>query len=109
MATFTWHFAGKLNAGTGLGPAYRLDQDYSFGRVWAHCPRTRGGNVQYDIKADGVSILSQYAVLTDGGLEEEANVGHSGQPLDEGAILTFDCISAGARDDATFQLDLEEA
>ena len=108
MFRLVWFFEGNVGAGPNQGPAYRLDTDYEFVRVWSHSGLTGDGNLTYDINADGVSLLSGDAVLTDQGTEEVGNVNASAVVLSEGKVITLDIEGAGSRSDVTIQLDLEE-
>jgi len=100
MKILTWHIPDGF-AGTGeQGFSYYIDQDYTPEEVHVKAViAPDAGDMQLDIKADGVSLLNEYVVVTRDDTENDmpANFKES-QTVNEGEWITLEPVNlAGAK------------
>jgi hypothetical protein len=110
---FTWHRDSPRADGRREGPAYYADTGLGPRAIRLHAANApNAGDLQVDIRDDGVSILTGfYARLTDGDTltEEAEDYRNGGAPtIEEGSEVTFHIISTGGAEDITCTLELDE-
>lgn len=99
-----WYFSGNENM-----IAYYAEQDYSPVNIRLYAKDAPGAECKVDIRDDGVSILSDYAML--GGqqtLEELAgNFPHNNSTIEEGSVITCHIIDPGGAGGLSIQFEME--
>ena len=103
-----WYLEGILGTGLDQGPAFYMDADYTPTALRIMAKRAPdAGRLSFDIKDDGVSILSRRAGLAKGDvLEDDAEeFPLNPRTIEEGSLVTLDVTSMGASG-ITIQLEL---
>lgn len=105
----TWYLESLIGDGKEQGPAYYADQDYTPVALRVMAKRVPdAADLTFDIKDDGVSILSRLSRLVKGTATEDAADQFPLNPplIAEGSLITLDVTSSGAKG-ITIQLELE--
>lgn len=102
LRILTWFFNGQSEM-----PAYYAEQGYSPEHLRLYSAGAPGKACRVDIRADGVSILEQYAELSgQQNLEEMAGNFKSGG-INEGSVITCHIMDTGGMASLSIQLELE--
>lgn len=102
MRILNWFFDGKSEL-----PAYYAEQGYSPENLRLYSIAAPGKACKVDIRANGVSILENYAELSgQQNLEEMAGNFKDGG-IDEGSVITCHIIDTGGMATLSIQLELE--
>ena len=100
-----WHFTGSPDL-----MAYYDEREYSPEHIRLYSKNAPGlTGCQVDIRDDGVSILSDYAKLSDQeNLEELAgNFPNEKPTIEEGSVITCHIMAPGGVSNLSIQLELE--
>ena len=95
----TWYLEDIVGDGTEQGPTYYMDKDYTPVALRIVARRVPdAGNLTFDVKDDGVSILTQRALLAKGDRSDEDAEQFPLNPatIAEGSLVTLDVTSMGA-------------
>jgi hypothetical protein len=107
----TWHRERPYANGEAEGPIYLADVAYGPGHIRLHARKAPdAGDLQIDIRSDGVSLLTgYYARMTVGETVEEEGEDYpqTTANIAEGAVVTFHIISSGGAEDITCTLEVE--
>ena len=98
----TWFFNGKAEM-----PAYYAEQGYTPESLRLYSVGAPGKACKVDIRADGVSILENYAELSGQQNLEELAGNFKGGGIDEGSVITCHIIDTGGMASLSIQLDME--
>ncbi len=107
----TWHIPSIVGDGTGQGAVYYLDKDYEpvAVRIYARTA-PNGGDLQIDIKDDGVSIFENYGLLTRGNKStdwgEDFDLNSEKMLMAQGSWITLDIPESGGAGDISVSLEL---
>ncbi len=104
-----WYLDNIKSDNISQGPVYYMESDYELGGISIYARNApHGGDLQLDIRDDGVSILESYAALHNGdNLEEDAeNYPKSKPTIEEGSLVSCYVIGTNGASDITVQLEL---
>ena len=105
----TWFIENVDRDGTEQGPTYYADRDYNpVGLRVMVRQAPDAGDLTFNIKADGVSVLTRNGRLTKKAKTDEAadEFGNPPAQIAEGSLLTLDVTPNGAKG-ITVQLELD--
>ena len=108
MNTLTWHINGAVGPKSDVGPAYRLDRDYTPVRAWVRLGTGVGGTepLIIDINVDEKSIFSLRPTLQKGSTDIEED-GFASVQFSKDSIVTLDVDQIGDAADMTVGLELD--
>ena len=105
-----WHSNQLTVTPQSYGPTYYLEKSYAPTAVRLHCNvAPKLGDLKVDIKDDGVSIFTGYAVLPYGDSHEPdaEDFLEALPPLAEGSLITCEIVETNGAGGVTIQLELE--
>jgi len=107
----TWYFENIDRDGTEQGPAYYMDADYVPSAIRVLARRVAdAGNLTFDIKDDGVTILARRGALVKGDASEPdaEEFPHNPATILADSVVTLDVTPSGAKG-ITVHLELDKA